>query len=59
MTRWFPWIGRRGQTPQSSISRDQRLAQLTAKADLIVDELDVVVQHMSDVLRRKNHDPRS
>lgn len=32
---------------------DQRVARLTAKADLIVEELDDVVKQMSELLRRK------
>lgn len=50
---WFPWRRRQPKGGGGNASRDQRVIQLTAKADLIVDELDDVVQQMSELLRRK------
>lgn len=35
---------------------DQHVARLTAKADLIVEELDQVVKQMTELLRRKYPD---
>lgn len=33
------------------LGEDQEVARLTAKADLIIEELDIVVKQMSDMLR--------
>ena len=47
----------RRPTPEptpSSVPLDQQVARLTAKAELIVEELDGVVQQMATLLRRKH-----
>ncbi|WP_370943995.1 hypothetical protein AB5J62_33480 [Amycolatopsis sp. cg5] len=56
----FPWLTRRSNrrpqaTPdhnsQDQYAHDQDVARLTARADLIVEELDTVVAQMSTMLR--------
>lgn len=41
------------QGPGSTPAQDQTVATLTARADLILEELDVVVKQMSAMLREK------
>lgn len=41
----------KGVPPEASPTYDAEVARLTARADLIVEELDVVVQELSDMLR--------
>lgn len=53
MTSQSPWRRREPESTQSGGPFDQEVARLTAKADLIVEELDDVVRQMSDMLRKK------
>lgn len=52
MTRWRRPEPDGPDVAESTSDHDQ-VARLTAKADLIVEELDVVVRQMGDLLRRK------
>jgi hypothetical protein len=52
MTRWRRPDPDAPDVVESMGDHDQ-VARLTAKADLIVEELDVVVRQMGDLLRRK------
>lgn len=48
------WIRRNTQrhaSPSRTASQDAEVARLTARADLILEELDVVVQEMSSMLQ--------
>lgn len=45
--------GRRAAgSPSPSPAADAEVARLTARADLIVEELDIVVRQMSEMLRK-------
>lgn len=49
------WSNRRPSTPDTdehrTVKQDQDVARLTAKADLIIEELDQVVKQMAVMLR--------
>lgn len=49
------WLSRRrkaaGGASRSAVA-DAEVARLTARADLIVEELDIVVRQMTDMLRK-------
>lgn len=49
------WRNRRPSTPDTdecrTVQQDQNVARLTAKADLIIEELDQVVKQMAVMLR--------
>lgn len=56
MTRWLRKATKH-QKPGSTPAQDVTVARLTARADLILEELDVVVKQMSAMLREKaSHD---
>jgi len=52
------WLHRatRFQGPGTTPAQDQTVATLTARADLILEELDVVVKQMSAMLRERAAD---
>jgi len=51
MTRWFFRRGARDDHVPRTPTQDAEVARLTAKADLIMDELESVVGQMADMLR--------
>lgn len=51
----FPWTAKRYESkhaPRTDPLPDHDVARLTARADLIVEELDAVVSQMSTMLRK-------
>ena len=59
MSRWWMnWLHRASSPgkPGSTPAQDLTVARLTARADLILEELDVVVKQMSTMLREKAAD---
>jgi len=52
------WLRRatKPQKPGSTPAQDQTVATLTARADLILEELDVVVKQMGTMLRERSAD---
>lgn len=52
------WLRRatKVEKPGTTPAQDQTVARLTARADLILEELDVVVKQMSALLREKAAD---
>lgn len=58
MSRWMNWLHRASNPgkPGSTPAEDLVVARLTARADLILEELDVVVQEMSAMLRKRAAD---
>jgi hypothetical protein len=49
--RWRTRVPEKNPAPERSASYDAEVARLTARADLIVEELDVVVQELSTMLK--------
>lgn len=49
--RWTNRVPKKKPTPQRPAAYDAEVARLTARADLIVEELDVVVQELSQMLK--------
>lgn len=57
MSRWWMnWLHRasRPVKPGTTPAEDLTVARLTARADLILEELDVVVKQMSAMLRERD-----
>lgn len=53
--RWLHRASKPGK-PGSTPAEDMTVARLTAKADMILEELDVVVKQMSGMLRERSTD---
>lgn len=49
--RWRMRVPETPTGPDRSPSYDHEVARLTARADLIVEELDIVVKQLSDMLK--------
>ncbi len=49
--RWRKRVAKEDVAPSRPASYDAEVARLTARADLIVEELDVVVQQLSQMLK--------
>lgn len=49
--RWRVRVPKERPAPDRSPSYDTEVARLTARADLIVEELDIVVKQLSEMLK--------
>lgn len=49
--RWRKRVPKKDAAPSRPASYDAEVARLTARADLIVEELDVVVKELSQMLK--------